>query len=162
MPTDQDRPAAKFKGQKTIRYVGFVHEVDVHAEAISYNLLTPTPEVDEHGRPRPYVPPRVKTRVKDVYRLLAPYVGVRFYDQLKAVVPLALYLALFQVLVLRQVIHGGWSVTIGLTAVIAGLMLFMEGLKLGLMPFAEIIGDTLPKKSPLWLVLLIAFYWASV
>ena len=82
---------------------------------------------------------------------------MRFYEQLKAVAPLALYLALFQVLVLRQVIDGGWSVTIGLTAVIVGLMVFMEGLKLGLMPFAEIIGDTLPKKSPLWLVLLIAF-----
>ena len=157
MPSDQDRPAKKFSGQKIIRYVDFVHEVDVHAEAISYDLLTLKLALDAQGNPLPYVPPKVQTRAKDVYRLLAPYVGVRIYDQLKAVVPLALYLALFQVLVLRQVIDGGWSVTIGLTAVIVGLMLFMEGLKLGLMPFAEIIGDTLPKKSPLWLVLLIAF-----
>ena len=33
---------------------------------------------------------------------------------------------------------------------------FMEGLKLGLMPFGEVIGNTLPKKSPLPLVLLVA------
>jgi len=33
----------------------------------------------------------------------------------------------------------------------------MEGLKLGLMPFGEIIGTNLPKKSPLPVVLLIAF-----
>ena len=36
-------------------------------------------------------------------------------------------------------------------------MIFMEGLKLGLMPFGEIIGNTLPKKSKLGVVLLIAF-----
>ena len=71
--------------------------------------------------------------------------------------PLALYLALFQVLILRQVIDNGWSITLGLGAVIFGLMLFMEGLKLGLMPFAEVIGDTLPKKSSLAVVLTIAF-----
>jgi hypothetical protein len=35
-------------------------------------------------------------------------------------------------------------------------MLFLEGLGLGLMPFGETIGNRLPKKSPLWLVLLIA------
>ena len=44
---------------------------------------------------------------------------------------------------------------LGLLEVIVGLMLFMEGLKLGLMPFGEVIGNTLPKKSPP-LVLLVA------
>jgi len=50
-----------------------------------------------------------------------------------------------------------WTITLGLAAVIVGLMLFMEGLKLGLMPFGEIIGNGLPKKSPLPVVLIIAF-----
>ncbi len=36
-------------------------------------------------------------------------------------------------------------------------MIFMEGLKLGLMPFGEVIGNNLPKKSRLPVVLLIAF-----
>ena len=57
MPSDQDRPSRGFTGQKTIRYVDFVHEVDVHAEAVSYNLLTPKLQVDAQGRPGPYVPP---------------------------------------------------------------------------------------------------------
>ena len=48
-------------------------------------------------------------------------------------------------------------ITGGLGAVILGLMVFMEGLKLGLMPFGEVIGTNLPKKSPLPVVLLIAF-----
>ena len=38
-----------------------------------------------------------------------------------------------------------------------GLMMFMEGLKLGLMPFGEVIGNTLPRKLPLTGVLIIAF-----
>jgi len=36
-------------------------------------------------------------------------------------------------------------------------MLFMEGLKIGLTPFGEIIGNTLPTKSELPVVLLIVF-----
>ena len=76
---------------------------------------------------------------------------------MKAVVPLAAYLFLFQILILRQGVLDHWVITAGLIAVILGLMIFMEGLKLGLMPFGEIIGHTLPKKSKLGVVLLIAF-----
>jgi hypothetical protein len=52
---------------------------------------------------------------------------------------------LFLVVILRQGISDSWAIAGGLTAVIVGLMLFMEGLTLGLMPFGEIIGNTLPK-----------------
>ncbi|MBT4574247.1 MAG: DUF1538 domain-containing protein, partial [Thiotrichales bacterium] len=93
----------------------------------------------------------------DIYQLLKPYFGVRIVEQMKAVIPLGLYLALFQVLMLRQGVADSWTITLGLAAVIVGLMLFMEGLKLGLMPFGEIIGNGLPKKSPLPVVLIIAF-----
>jgi hemerythrin-like domain-containing protein len=144
-------------GQRTIRFGSFVQEASTHAQSVSYNYLTPTLHHDESGKDIPYQAPKLRPRAIDVYRLLGPYVGIRFYEQVKAVVPLALYLAVFQVLILRQVIDDGWSITMGLTAVIFGLMLFMEGLKLGLMPFAEVIGDTLPKKSSLAMVLTIAF-----
>ena len=63
----------------------------------------------------------------EALRLLQPYVSVRFMEQVKAVVPLALYLALFQILFLRQMVEDSWSITGGLFAVIAGLMFFMEG-----------------------------------
>ena len=45
----------------------------------------------------------------------------------------------------------------GLLAVMVGLMMFMEGLKLGLMPFGEVIGNNLPRKLHLGGVLFIAF-----
>jgi len=76
-------------------------------------------------------------------------------EQFKAVVPLAAYLVLFQLFILRQVVEDSWSITGGLLAVILGLMFFMEGLKLGLMPFGTVIGATLPRKSPLPVVLII-------
>ena len=88
--------------------------------------------------------------------MLQPYVSVRFMDQVKAVVPLALYLALFQILFLQHMVEDSWIIAGGLFAVIAGLMFFMEGLQLGLMPFGTVIGSQLPRKSPLPLVLFIA------
>jgi hypothetical protein len=80
---------------------------------------------------------------------------MRFMEQFKAVVPLAAYLVLFQLIILRQVVEDSWIITGGLLAVILGLMFFMEGLKLGLMPFGTVIGATLPRKSPLPVVLII-------
>ncbi|MCB2107818.1 MAG: DUF1538 family protein [Rhodobacteraceae bacterium] len=153
---DADNHGPKFSFQY-VRFGDFVRENSVHEESISYNALTPKLLTDEDGKEIPYHPPPLRVRGIDIYRLLAPYLSVRAMEQIKAVVPLALYLVLFQILVLRQGVDEGLSAVFGLTAVIAGLMLFMEGLKLGLMPFGEVIGDTLPKKSPLWIVLLVTF-----
>ena len=76
---------------------------------------------------------------------------------MKAVLPLALYLVLFQLLILRQDLTDSWVIMAGLFSVIIGLMLFMEGLKVGLMPFCEMIGTILPTKSSLSIVLTVAF-----
>ena len=87
--------------------------------------------------------------------MIYPYASKRLMEQLKAVVPLALYMILFQIIILRQFSEDYWLMTAGLFAVIIGLMFFMEGLKLGLMPFGTVIGSTLPQKLSLPLVLLV-------
>lgn len=140
-----------------IRFGEFIREISANQRAISYNELTPDPKFDADGNEIPFHPPRLRLRPIDIRRLLTPYVGVRVFDQVRTVVPLALYLMLFQILILRQGVADVWIIVGGFGAVIVGLMLFMEGLSLGLMPFAEVIGNNLPKKSPLPLVLLIAF-----
>ena len=94
---------------------------------------------------------------QDAYRLIMPYLKQKSFEQLKAVIPLALYLGLFQMMILRQPIEQASMIVAGLLAVIVGLMFFMEGLRLGLMPFGEVIGNKLPKKSSLSVVLLITF-----
>lgn len=142
---------------KTIRFGTYVREITVLQKQISYNDLVPEIEQDEHGNDLPYRPPKLELRSIDVYRLVQPYISVRLWDQIKAVVPLAAYLFLFQLLILQQHVVDSWVITAGLISVIVGLMLFMEGLKVGLMPFGETIGNVLPSKSPLPIVLLIAF-----
>jgi len=117
--------------------------------------LRPKLERDAKGNVIPYQVPRLRLTTEETFRLLSPYVSVRFMEQIKAVVPLAVYLALFQILFLRHVVEDSWVITGGLFAVIVGLMFFMEGLKLGLMPFGTVIGSNLPRKSPLPVVLLI-------
>jgi hypothetical protein len=89
--------------------------------------------------------------------IIRPYVKVRLYDQFKVVIPIALYLILFQLIVMKQSISGGFSIALGLFGVVTGLMFFMEGLKVGLMPFGEAIGYYLPMKAKKSVLLVIAF-----
>ncbi len=124
---------------------------------VSLNDLYPKSKTDSGGKFVPAVIEPVHFDASEKMRLLKPYVSVRFRDQFKAVVPLAAYLALFLILILRQAVDEALLITAGLFAVIVGLMFFMEGLRIGLMPFGTIIGHRLPQKSPLPLVLLITF-----
>ncbi len=143
--------------KREISFGAFAREISLQQSRISYNDLAPKVEKDDEGQEIAYRPPKVRLRPIDVHRLLTPYVSVRFMSQLKTVVPLAVYLVLFQIFVLRQHVAEAWVVTGGLFAVILGLMLFIEGLKQGLMPFGETIGYILPAKSSLPVVLFIAF-----
>lgn len=122
---------------------------------VSLNDLYPDPEVDADGRPLPTGIKRPRLSRREKQRLLQPYISTRLKGQLKAVVPLAVYLALFLILVLRQLVADALVITGGLLAVVVGLMFFMEGLRVGLMPFGEQIGHSLPRRSSLPLVLLI-------
>ena len=119
---------------------------------ISYNLLTPKP--DPTGE-RSLRPERIKVTGRTAAALLGPYCSVRVMDQIKAVVPLAAYLLIFQLLVLNYPIQDAFSLFVGLVAVIVGLAVFMEGLNVGLMPFGTIIGDNLPKKASMTVVYII-------
>lgn len=87
---------------------------------------------------------RPRLRVVDLHRLVTPYVSVRVAEQLRAVIPLALMLIGFQALALRSTLLDTESVALGILAVIIGLTFFMEGVKVGLMPFAENVGFHMP------------------
>tara|TARA_B100000989_G_scaffold181801_1_gene136719 strand:- start:595 stop:2310 length:1716 start_codon:yes stop_codon:yes gene_type:complete len=133
-----------------MKYSDFVHESEINHRSISYNLLTPKPEKGKSLQPE-----KIKVSIVKALQLLAPYTYTRVLEQIKAVVPLALYLFLFQMLILRQPVASASTITLGLIAVIIGLAIFMEGLKVGLMPFGTIIGDTLPKRATMPVVLII-------
>ncbi len=141
----------------TVRFGDYIREITLHASQISYSNLMPEVKHDESGEEIPFQPGKLKLRRLDLYRLLAPYLSVRFMEQVRAVVPLALYLGLFQIVILHKNVSDASTIALGLLAVMVGLMLFMEGLKLGMMPFGEMIGHTLPQRVRLPVVLLITF-----
>lgn len=133
--------------RRTIRFGDYLQEVGIRHEQVSYNDVVATSPAQERLRPDP----------DEVVRILRPYVAPRFREQLRAVAPLALYLVAFQLLFLRQPLEGGAAVTAALLGVIVGLMLFMEGLKQGLMPLGERMGETLPTHQTLAVVLAVVF-----
>ena len=135
-----------------MRYGAFLNRYKIRHTEISYNLLTPKP--DPTGE-RSLRPKRIKVTGRTAAALLGPYCSVRVMDQIKAVVPLAAYLLIFQLLVLNYPIQDAFSLFVGLVAVIVGLAVFMEGLNVGLMPFGTIIGDNLPKKASMTVVYII-------
>lgn len=143
--------------RNTIRFGDYIQAMSIDSQKIPFQELMPEPLFDRHGNEFPQPVPKMKLGGGDVVKILQPYLSTRFIDQARAVVPLALYLALFQYLVLQTPVMDASIIAGGLFAVMIGLMMFMEGLKLGLMPFGEIIGNTLPRKLPLAGVLCIAF-----
>ena len=72
-------------------------------------------------------------------------------EQIKAVVPLAAYL--FSISTLNsQTAHFFFNNNLSwIDCGNIGLAIFMEGLKQDLMPFGNVIGDTLPKRAPMFL-----------
>jgi hypothetical protein len=139
--------------QRRLRYGEFLSAVRVKQRRVSYQDV----HADAGRRPRPG-----SLRMIDVHRLLTPYVSVRFFEQLRAVVPLALFLALFQIAALRADVEQGELITFGMLAVMLGLMLFMDGVRYGLMPFAENIGFNLPNRATPAVVLGFAFLLGGI
>lgn len=94
---------------------------------------------------------------RDVFRILVPYVKKNFMDQIGGIWFIVCYLLLFQLLILQLPIVYAVMIAVGILIVALGLMFFMEGLRLGLMPLGEVIGSVLPRSSGLPLILGFAF-----
>ncbi|MEM7024470.1 MAG: DUF1538 domain-containing protein [Pseudomonadota bacterium] len=137
------------------RFSEYQREARSARASLNFHRVAPELVLDAEGRATPRKIPNYDLSAIEAVRLVQPYVSVRLMEQVKAVVPLGVYLALFQILFLHQMVADSWIITGGLFAVIVGLMLFMEGLAIGLMPFGTLIGDRLPRKSSLPLVLVI-------
>ncbi len=139
--------------QRRLRYGEFLSAVRVKQRRVSYKEV----HADAGRRPR-----MQRLRLVDLHRLLTPYVSLRFMEQLRAVVPLALFLALFQIAALRADVLQGELIAFGMLAVMLGLMFFMDGVKYGLMPFSENIGFNLPNRATPAVVLGFAFLLGGI
>ncbi|MDP8262561.1 MAG: DUF1538 domain-containing protein [Candidatus Ancaeobacter aquaticus] len=78
-------------------------------------------------------------------------------ETIRAVLPVSLFLIMFQLLILRAPIYNFMSVLFGLLLITLGLMIFLEGLKYGLMPLGQSVGSLLPQKTSLLVILIFSF-----
>ena len=76
-----------------------------------------------------------------------------FYDLL----PIIIVVSFFQIVVLQQPFPNLEEILIGLIFVVLGLMLFVEGLEIGLFPIGENLSYTLAKKGSVFWLLSFAF-----
>jgi hypothetical protein len=101
---------------------------------------------------------RVRVTFGQAMGILLPYSWHHISEQIIVVVPVCIYLALFHLVVLKSSLAQVAWVTGGISLVILGLAFFLEGIRLGLVPLGDAIGNTLPRKAALPLVLTFAFF----
>lgn len=94
---------------------------------------------------------------RGVAHILWRYFREKAAEQVKTVWFIIAYLLFFQIIVLSLPVVHSLTIALGILIVIVGLTFFMEGLRLGLMPFGETIGAILPRNSSLPLIMGFAF-----
>jgi len=99
---------------------------------------------------------KAKVDLRLVVSILGPYVRDKFLEQVRAIAPITLFLLVSQFLVFRLVnLENPLGIALGMCAVIAGLMFFIDGLRIGVMPLGENIGSTMPVKARLHVIFLV-------
>ena len=78
-------------------------------------------------------------------------------DSLRALAPIILVVAFFQIAVLQQPIPDLDRIVVGLVLVLFGLTFFIQGLDMGLFPIGEAMADALTRKGSLFWLLAFAF-----
>ena len=106
---------------------------------------------------------RIRITPRLVFNILGPYFYEKLAQQVRAITPITLFLLVFQFLVFRIMrIEHPLTIALGMCCVVGGLMFFLSGLRLGVMPLGEDIGGTLPAKSRLAVILPIAMLVGAV
>lgn len=92
-------------------------------------------------------------RVSIVFFAVSKKLWISFKDLL----PIILVIAFFQIVVLRQPLPNLFDVLFGGVLVVFGLMLFVQGLEIGLFPIGETMAHALARKGSLFWLLTFAF-----
>jgi len=94
-----------------------------------------------------------KTAIPAIMMLVLKKLWVSFKDLL----PIIIVIAFFQIIVLRQPLPNFVEVIFGSVLVVSGLMLFVQGLEMGLFPIGEAMAQALARKGSLLWLLIFAF-----
>jgi hypothetical protein len=91
-----------------------------------------------------------------VLKLIGRVAG-KLKTSLLDLLPIIVVVSFFQIAVLRQPFPNLGEILVGLVFVLLGLMMFVEGLEIGLFPIGENISYALAKKGSLFWLLLFSF-----
>jgi len=80
-----------------------------------------------------------------------------FWTTARDIIPISLFLVLVQVFVLKAPLERPKEMILGLLLSTVGLYLFVQGLKLGLIPLGDSVGRNLPMLDNVFLIALFAF-----
>lgn len=85
------------------------------------------------------------------------YYLMQLGEQVFAVLPLTLFVVIAIAIFFQAEVGDAGTIAGGQVAVIFGLVLFLEGLKMAFIPLGLITGTKLPKRRPLWVLALVAW-----
>ena len=88
---------------------------------------------------------------------ILPEISKKLWMAFKDLLPIILVISFFQVFVLKQPLPNFLDVLVGGVFVVFGLMIFVQGLEMGLFPIGETIAHELARKGSLFWLLTFAF-----
>lgn len=100
---------------------------------------------------------RIRVSFVQGVQIVAPYAWHQLFEQILLVMPVVAYMVLFQIVILQSGLAQIIALSGGILCVIIGLMFFMEGVKIGILPLGEVLGRILPQRAKIRAVLIFAF-----
>ncbi len=85
-----------------------------------------------------------------------------FFEVAGPVLPVAILIVVLQLLAVKAPGHLFTRFGIGVALVIAGLFLFLLGVRMGLLPVGEYVGSHLPERVKPWLLAVVVFLMGTV
>jgi hypothetical protein len=85
------------------------------------------------------------------------YLKNKSLEVLKAMLPLVIVIIIMQFTLVKMPLDQFWQFLIGVVMAISGMILFLIGLDVGILPIGEAIGAELPKRRSFPLLIIVAF-----
>jgi hypothetical protein len=85
------------------------------------------------------------------------YLKNKSLEVLKAMLPLVIVIIIMQFTLVKMPLAQLWQFLAGVVMAISGMILFLVGLEIGILPMGEAIGAELPKRRSFPLLIIVAF-----
>lgn len=97
---------------------------------------------------------RIHVPIGSAAGMIARYARKQVREQIRAIAFVVIYLVAFQMIAFRAAPVNALRVAGGIASLVFGLALFLEGIRLGLMPLGERVGIQLPARGGLYAIVI--------